>query len=376
LTKVFAGTQVSNPETSEYIIEGNIPMISFEDPVNLQVKVLDSRTYNEVRNTTVIFEMSPGAAPPPYGHDKEMYYAEEILKGNIEDPEVQEYIEYLQYLTVASGKSIHKKASFNKKTGFYEATHTFSRFPWGITVYVVDSNGYLHKTHFFGHRSHCKYIDVTNIELVKTYFHQLSYSAQNEDWEAVKQKLSSINDSLTGKHGMYYMLKSHHGEDISIILELMDALEINITIETSSGVVESVNNLLIALQEYEDYFGMIEIITEDSGPTTVVKVRDVVNQKGISDAIVVLQENYNTNEEILNPSIVPFQAPNQGIYHAKISHIPEGIFAQEIGNGKYVFKGSNIAAENTSKRIFVYYEIDRPGIQSKFITKEINVINQ
>jgi len=94
---------------------------------------------------------------------------------------------------------------------------------------------------------------------------------------------------------------------------------------------------------------------------------------GVARALVVVQEQYNLDQEVTNPAIVPFLPPDQGLYHAKVADLPRGTLASEVGNGIYAFESKDFASSDGPRRIFVYYHLDRPGVPSKFITKEINV---
>ena len=102
-------------------------------------------------------------------------------------------------------------------------------------------------------------------------------------------------------------------------------------------------------------------------------MRDNANEKGVTGALVVVQENYDPEEDLTNPAIVAFQPPAEGMYHAKVAHLPEGILAAEVGDGRYRFKSEDFGNGKKQKRIFVYYALDRPGIQSKFVTRVINM---
>lgn len=361
---------------SGYAVEGNIPMFSFEEPVKLQVKVFDSN-HSEINNARVVFEISPALAPPPYIHDKEMGFMNKILSGETNDPETQEYLRYLKNLKVNHEKSIQKIASFDPSTGYYTATYIFSRFPWGIEVYITGPEGYFQKANcFFPHRAHCAYIDVTNIELAKTYFHQLEYAAEKNDWQTVEQKINLINASLNGKHGMYYMLRTHHGKDISKFEQQMTQLQENVSQKLGNAVIATVEEMLETLQEYENYFGVIETNQDpvkNNPDCYQIKVWDNINQKGITNALVIIQDSFNIEEEVKNPAIVSFQPPEQGMYHAKIAYIPNGILAKELGNGRYVFESKSFKSNGSPKRIFIYYFLDMSGIPSKFITQEISL---
>ena len=373
----YSENAVATSKATDYIVKGNIPMFSFEDPVKLQVKVFkrhgkDHGRLEEIRNAHVVFEIMPATGPPPYGHDKEMAYYEMILAGQTEDPEVQEYLEYLNNLSVSQEKSLHKNAVYDHSTGYYTASHIFMRFPWGIRVYVAEPYRDLRKTDaFFPLRAHCAYFDVANIEFVKISLHHLASEAKEQNWTAAEQKYNSILDSLQGKHGMYFMVGAHHGWDISEFQQHMTQLQGDIANQSYDSLSYTVMQMFDTLQEYEDYFGSIEVNPTSSKHEYRLTVWDQVNQWGVTDAIVVIQENYDIENEVINPAIVPFQRPDESMYHAKVSYIPEGIYAVEEGEGNYIFKSETFMKDDSPKRIFVYYVLGIPGIPSKFITKEL-----
>jgi hypothetical protein len=103
-----------------------------------------------------------------------------------------------------------------------------------------------------------------------------------------------------------------------------------------------------------------------------------VNEKGITGAIVVVEENYKIETNLTDPAVIPMGPPDQGLYrslyHAKLAHLPEGIVAQELGEGRYLFKSKGFDSTKDPKRVFVYYAFNSPGLpQDKFVTKEFNV---
>jgi hypothetical protein len=289
---------------------------------------------------------------------------------------------YLDSIKTASDKAFHKLATYDPATGYYTASHIFTRWTWQIRVYAAGPDGRLQLAkRTFPLRVHCEYFDVTNIELVKTYLHQSATAATKQDWPTVKRKRGEINASLRGKHGMYYMRggigKPHHGWDIAKFEQQFLQLEKSVDQALPQAVAENVRGLLDILDQYESDFGVIEVKpapTSNNPNRYEIKVWDKVNQKGVARALVVVQEQYNADEELTNPAIVPFQAPDQGLYHAKVAYVPPGTLASEVGNGLYVFESKDFATSNGPKRVFVYYHhLDLPGVPSKFITKEMNV---
>ena len=381
LTSLFvAGAETSHAgSASDYVVEGVIPTFSFEGPVKLQVKVFDSAR-REVPNARVIYEILPAAAPPPFGHDMEMAHMATLAHhqpGRPISPEAHKYMDYLHGIKTAFDKAIHKPAMYDPATGYYTVSHVFMKFPWQIRVYVAGPDGRLQLTErTFPLRVHCEYFDVTNIELVKTYLHQSATAATKQDWPTAKRKLGEIGASLRGKHGMYYMRK-HHGWDTAKFEQHMLQLEKSVEQASTQAIAEKVRGALDVLDQYESDFAAIEVKPAPAGSQPnryEIKVWDQVNQKGVSRALVVIQEQYYADDEVTNPAIVPFQPPDQGMYHAKAEYVPRGTLASEVGNGLYAFETKEFATSNAPKRVFVYYHLDLPGVPSKFITKEIKAI--
>ena len=362
-------------ETSRYIVERDIPMFSFEDPVKLRVKVLDN-TRREIRDAKVIFEILPAMGPPPFSHQKEMHLKTTISHGESSDPEGKQYLHHLSTMKLADEvKSIQKIAAYDASTGYYTAMHTFPRFAWGIRVYVAGRDGHLQRVGpVLPHRSHCEFFDVTNIELAKTYLRQVGALARKGQWPDVDGRLRFIDASMNGKHGLYYMTKRHHGYNTSEVEREMSQLQTVAARKSSDSVLQSVRSVLAAVQRAEDSFGAISVKkTGEEAYEYEIVVRDNANEKGVTGALVVVQENYDPEEDLTNPAIVAFQPPAEGMYHAKVAHLPEGILAAEVGDGRYRFKSEDFGNGKKQKRIFVYYALDRPGIQSKFVTRVINM---
>jgi hypothetical protein len=349
-------------------------MFSFEAPVKLRVKVLDN-TRREIRDAKVIFEILPAMGPPPFSHQKEMHLKTTISHGESSDPEGKQFLHHLHTMKLAQHKGgIYKVAAYDASTGYYTATHTFPRFPWGVRVYVAGRDGRLQRVGpVFPHRSHCEYFDATNIELAKTYLHQVGVLAAKEQWPDVEGKLQLLNASMNGKHGLYYMTKRHHGYDTSEIEREMSQLQAAAVRKSADSVVRSVRSALAAAQRAEDFFGAISVKQTGEGPHQYeILVRDNANEKGVTGALVIVQENFDTEEDLTNPAIVAFQPPAGGMYHAKVAHLPDGVLAAEVGDGRYRFASEDFGNGKSQKRIFVYYALDRPGIQSKFVTKVID----
>lgn len=363
-------------ESSTYVVESKTPNFVLEGPMTLQVKVFD-KARREVRDARVIFEIVPAGGPPPFGHDVEMNHAAHMaMSGGPTVPEQHKYKNALLHMKVAADKAVHKVATFDVATSSYVAPHTFSRWTWHVRVHVAGPDGGLRVAETFLVRVHCEYFDVTNIELVKTYLHQLAAAARAQDQPAAKRKLGEIKASLRGKHGMYYMRKGHHRWDISRFEQEFSRLEKDIEQAASPSVAEKIVGLLDVLDQYERDFGVVEVkpAPVSGRPNRYeIKVWDQINDRGVSRAWVVVQERYDLDEETTNPAIVPFQAPDHGLYHAKVSHLPRGILASEVGDGLYAFESKEFATGSGPKRIFVYYHLDRPELPSKFITKELNV---
>lgn len=376
----------SADDSFPYILENNIPLLSFEAPVKLQVKVFD-RSRKEIRNATVIFEIAPAVSPPPYGHDKEMAYSKKIMQGDTTDPDVKGYVDYLSTMKTSQARSIRKMATYDRSTGYYTANYTFSKFPWAVSVYVAEPGGLLQKApSFFPHRAHCEYSDVINAELVKTYLHQLAALAKNGQWADVEQKLSLIHASVHGMHGTHFTVVLHHGSAPVGVEQAVMQLQKSVGERSSKVVLESVGRTLMALQKSEDYFVTVEIKKVEAGKTSPqnqsdtyeVLVRDNINEKGITGALVIVEENYNIEANLTNPAIVPIASPDQGLYrglyHAKLAYLPEGMLTQEVGDGRYRFKSKDFGSGKNPKRIFVYYAFQAPGVPpDKFLTKEINL---
>jgi hypothetical protein len=347
-------------------------MFSFEEPVKLRVKVLDN-TRREIRDAKVIFEILPAMGPPPFSHQKEMHLKTTISHGESSDPEGKQFLHYLHTMKLAKG-GIYKVAAYDSSTGYYTATHTFPRFAWGIRVYVAGQDGRLQRAGpVFPHRSHCEYFDATNIELVKTYLRQVGSLARKGQWPDVDGRLRLIDDSMNGKHGLYYMTKRHHGYDTSEIEREMSRLREVAAGKSADSVLQSVRSVLAAVQRAEDFFGAISVRQTGKPHQYEILVRDNANEKGVTGALVVVQENYDPEENLTDPAIVAFQPPTEGMYHAKVARLPDGILAAEVGNGLYRFESKNFGAGGNAKRIFVYYALDRSGVPSKFVTKEMGL---
>ncbi len=370
------GASVYADETSAYVVENKTPNFTLEEPIKLQVKVFD-KTRREIRNARVIFEIVPAGEPPPFGHDAEMSHAAHMAaSGGPTVPEEHKYMHDLHQMKVVADKAIHKVATFDAETGFYVAPHVFSRWTWHVRVYVAGSDGRLQRATTFTVRVHCEYFDVTNIELVKTYLHQLAAAAAKQDWPSAKRKLGEIEASARGKHGLYYMRKNHHGLDISEFEQQFSQLKKSVEQASAQPAAEKVRGLLDIADRYEKDFAVVEVKAapaSDRPNRYEIKVWDRINNLGVARALVVVQEQYNLDQEATNPAIVPFLPPDQGLYHAKVADLPRGTLASEVGNGIYAFESKDFASSDRPKRIFVYYHLDRPGVPSKFITKEINV---
>jgi hypothetical protein len=349
-------------------------MFSFEEPVKLRVKVLDN-TRREIRDAKVIFEILPAMGPPPFSHQKEMHVKTTISHGESSDPEGKQFLHHLHTMKLAQHKGgIYKVAAYDSSTGYYTATHTFPRLPWGIRVYVAGQDGRLQRAGpVFPHRSHCEYFDATNIELVKTYLRQVGSLARKGQWPDVDGRLRLIDDSMNGKHGLYYMTKRHHGYDTSEIEREMSRLREVAAGKSADSVLQSVRSVLAAVQRAEDFFGAISVRQTGKPHQYEILVRDNANEKGVTGALVVVQENYDPEENLTDPAIVAFQPPTEGMYHAKVARLPDGILAAEVGNGLYRFESKNFGAGGNAKRIFVYYALDRSGVPSKFVTKEMGL---
>ncbi|WP_260293077.1 hypothetical protein [Sedimenticola hydrogenitrophicus] len=363
-------------EASPYTVEGDIPMFSFEEPVKLRVKVFDS-SRREVRDAKVIFEIVPAAGPPPYDHMTEMGFKEKMAHGDMSHPGVKDYRQHLHTMELnqnIKAPHVQKIAAYDLSTGYYTAIHTFPRLPWGVRVYVAGPDGRLQRTGpVFPHRSHCAYFDATNVELVKTYLHQAATLASRQQWSDVEGKLRVMSASVSGKHGLYYMTERHHGYDISKVKQEMTRLQEAVTRKSKEAVLQSIGAVLTEVQRAEDFFGAIEVKqTAEPGRYEIV-VTDNANEKGVTGALVVVQEDYEVESNLTNPVIVPFQAPADGMNHAKVAYLPEGILAAEVGNGRYRFESKKFGTAGKPKRIFVYYALHQPGIPSKFITKEMDV---
>jgi len=363
-------------ETSAYTVENKTPNFTLEKPVKLQVKVFD-KARREVRNARVIFEIAPADAPPPFGHDAEMNHAAHMAAaGGPTAPEEHMYLHDLHQMKFVADKAIHKIATFDAATGFYVAPHVFSRWTWQVRVHVAGPDGRLRPATAFPVRVHCEYFDVTNIELVKTYLHQLASAAAKQDWPGAKRKLGEIEASVRGKHGMYYMRRNHHGLDISEFEQQFSQVKRSFEQAPAQLTAEKVRGLLDIADRYEKDFATVDVKpapAKDRPNRFEIKVWDRINNSGVSRALVVVQEPFNPDQAAANPAIVPFMAPDQGLYHAKVADLPRGTLASEAGNGMYAFESKDFAGSDGPKRIFVYYHLDRPGVPSKFITKEINV---
>lgn len=170
------------------------------------------------------------------------------------------------------------------------------------------------------------------------------------------------------------MTKRHHGYDTSEVEREMSQLQTAAARKSADSVVRSVRAALATVQRAEDFFGAISVKQTGEGPHQYeIAVRDNANEKGVTGALVLVQENYDPEEDLTDPAIVAFQPPTKGMYHAKVAHLPDGILAAEVGDGRYRFESEAFGTGKSQKRIFVYYALDRPGIQSKFVTKVINM---
>lgn len=356
-------------ENSELLISGYLPVFSFEEEVPFWVKI--SNSGKSVSDATVIFQITPGATPPPFGHDHEMACCFDYLDGKITS-DVEEYLLYLKNMDLASEKSVHKVAVYNQQAERYEVNCYLSRFPYAIEIFVVDSEGKLHvPDHVYPHRSHCEYFDVTNIELVQGYLYQMEKYIWENDWENAERKWVDIEESLKGKHGMFFMLGVHHGESIDSLVSSVNAVKDAIDRKDSSSMERLIADLRAEIETGKNYFATIEVSTNTESNVNKIIVRDNVNDKYVTNALVIVQEEYDPYSEADCPSIVPINHPSENIYHAKVSRIPDGKIALEREPGVYEIDGVDF--DNSSVRIFVYYVIDLPGIPSKFITKEINM---
>lgn len=370
-----------------YILESRIPMFSFETPEKLQVKVFD-RSRKEIRDATVFFELSPALGPPPYGHVKEMAYSKKIMQGDTADPEVRGYLDYLNTMKTNPALAVRKAATYDRSTGYYTANYTFSKFPLGIRVYVGAPGRPLQKAPaFFPHRAHCEYSDVINAELVKTSLHQVASLARKGQWADVEQKLGVIHASVHGMHGAHFTVVLHHGDAPVGVEDAVMQLHKSIRDKSSAAVLESVGRTLAALEKSSEYFINVAVrkVEAEKGAaqsppdTYEVLVWDNINEKGITGAVVMVDENYNLETHLTNPAVVPIATADQqgvyrGLYHAKLAYLPEGVVAQQVGGGRYRFTSKDFGSGKNPKRIFVYYAYETPGMPpDKFVTKEINL---
>jgi hypothetical protein len=384
---ISSGARAGEVDDFPYILESKIPMFSFETPVKLQVKVFD-RARREVRNATVIYEITVAAGPPPMGHDKEMAYYDKITRGDTSDPEVKRYIEYLSHMKLAQAKSLQKRATYDA-SGYYSATQVFDKFPWGISVYVGEPGGRLYKTPYhYPHRAHCEYADVTNYELVKTHLHQLAAAAKKGQWTDAEKQLAMIHASVHGFHGHHFTTVTHHTQPPIAVDQEVQRLQQSVAQKSSKAVFESVAGVLVILEKAEGYFATIDVkkvgagsaVTQTQAATSYeIEVRDNINKKGITNAIVVVDENYNLDATLTSPTILPILTPDptgvyKALYHAKMAYLPQGTMAREMGDGRYRFESKGFDSVKNPKRIFVYYGFaSAPGIPGKFVSKEINL---
>ncbi len=140
-----------------------------------------------------------------------------------------------------------------------------------------------------------------------------------------------------------------------------------------SDTINGVNTLLQVVQKNEDYFGTIDYRYDSEQNGTIIKIWDNTYDKPMTDVIVIIQQNYSIEKEMENPSLISLQKPKEGKYHATLSFMPEGKYAQELGGVEYFAKGVNLESITSPTRIFAYYSLGDLEIPSKFITEELNV---
>ena len=382
----LGGPAAGASEGFPYILESKIPTFGVEGPLKLEVKVFD-RSKKEIRDATVIFEISPAVGPPPYGHVKEMAYSKQLMEGDTSDPGAKEYLSFLKNLKTAAARNVRRVAVYDRSTGYYTANHMISKFPWAIAVYVAEPGGPLLKAPFiFPHRSHCEYGDVINVELVKTTLHQVAALAKNGKWAEAGQKMGVIHASVHGMHGTHFTIVLHHGEAPRGVEDEVKRLQKSVEQKSRRAVIGSVGRALGALEKTSERFITVNVekteggkpSSQDGSDNYDVLVRDIVNEKGITGAIVIVDENYKPEANLTDPSVVPMGPPDRGmyrsLYHAKLAHLPQGIVAREVGEGRYRFKSKDFGSTKGPKRVFVYYAFNSPGLpQDKFVTKEFNL---
>jgi hypothetical protein len=310
-----------------------------------------------------------------------MLYYEKITRGETSDPDVQAYVQYLTHMKLAQPRSVQKRATYDAASGYYTVMNLFDKFPWGISVYVAEPGQPMRKTPFFyPHRAHCLYSDVENYELVKTHFNQLAAAAKTGQWTDAERILGLIHASVHGFHGHHFMTEDHHGQTAVGLEGEMTQLHRAVANKSADAVPSLVGTALATIQKSEDYFATVEVARSSNAPSTyVIDLRDHVNQKGITGALVVIDENYDPAAALAQPTLVPIQAPDptgvyKALYHAKMLALPKGVLAREIGNGRYEFQSATFDSKSGPKRIFAYYGFSNsPGIPGKFLSKEMGL---